>query len=126
MSAKRVFKLKTFGRWARKLVSEKALCTAAREIGMGIFEADLGGGICKKRIAIAGQGKSGSIRTLVVKKHQSALFFLVGREKNDPGTDFSHKVIDTAKLFAKGLQNVSAEKMTEMLDAGTIEEICNY
>ncbi|MSQ72226.1 MAG: type II toxin-antitoxin system RelE/ParE family toxin [Betaproteobacteria bacterium] len=125
MCTKRVFKLKTFARWARKLVSEKALCTAAREIEQGIFEADLGGGVCKKRVAIAGQGKSGSIRALVAKKHESALFFLVGREKNDPGRDFSDKVVEAAKLLAKGLENVGTAKMTEMLDAGTIEEICH-
>ncbi|MFM9970589.1 MAG: type II toxin-antitoxin system RelE/ParE family toxin [Burkholderiales bacterium] len=107
------------------MCSNCALCAAVREIEQGIFEANLGGGVCKKCVAIAGQGKSGSIRTLVAKKHESAVFFLVGREKNDSGTDFPDKVVETAKLLAKGLENVSAAKMTEMLDAGTIEEICH-
>ena len=105
-------------------MSDKALCTAAREIEQGVFEADLGGGVCKKRVAIAGQGKSGSVRTLVAKKHGQAIFFLVGRGKSEPGTDFSDKVVETAKLLAKGLEGVSTDKTTEMLDAGTIEEIC--
>jgi hypothetical protein len=125
MRAKRVFKLKTFGRWARRLVTDGALCAAAREIEQGIFEADLGGGVCKKRVVIAGKGKSGSTRTLVAKKHERAIFFLVGREKSEPGSDFSDKVIDAAKLLAKGLEHVSAAQMTEMVDAGTIEEICH-
>ncbi|MBU0753059.1 MAG: type II toxin-antitoxin system RelE/ParE family toxin [Gammaproteobacteria bacterium] len=125
MRARRVFKLKTFGRWARKLVTDEALCAAAREIEQGIFEADLGGGVCKKRVAIAGKGKSGSTRTLVAKKHERAIFFLVGREKSEPGSDFSDKVIDAAKLVAKGLEHASAAQMTEMVDAGTIEEICH-
>ena len=125
MRVKRVFKLKTFGRWARKLVTDEALCVAAREIEQGIFEADLGGGVCKKRVAIAGKGKSGSTRTLVAKKHERATFFLVGREKSEPGSDFSDKVIDAAKLVAKGLEHASAAQMTEMVDAGTIEEICH-
>jgi len=125
MRVKRVFKLKTFGRWARKLVTDEALCVAAREIEQGIFEADLGGGVCKKRVAISGKGKSGSTRTLVAKKHERAIFFLVGREKSEPGSDFSDKVIDTAKLVAKGLEHASAAQMTEMVDAGTIEEICH-
>lgn len=125
MRAKRVFKLKTFGRWARKLLTDEALCVAAREIELGVFEADLGGGVCKKRVAIAGKGKSGSTRTLVAKRHERAIFFLVGREKNEPGSDFSDKVIDTAKLVAKGLEHASAAQMAEMVDTGTIEEICH-
>lgn len=125
MRTKQVFKLKTFSRWARKLVTDEALCIAAREIEQGIFEADLGSGVCKKRVAIAGKGKSGSTRTLVAKKHEHAIFFLVGREKNTPGSDFSDKVIDAAKLVAKSLEGASAGKLSEMLAARTIEEICH-
>ena len=65
MGQKRVFKTKTFDRWAQKLRGDAELCRAAREIAQGLFEADLGGGICKKRVAIAGMGKSGGTRTLV-------------------------------------------------------------
>ena len=57
---KRVFKTKTFDRWARKVVSDTLLCEAAHQIEHGLFEADLGGGVCKKRVPIPGQGKSGS------------------------------------------------------------------
>jgi len=74
---KRVFKTKTFDRWAKKLLSDDILCRAAREIAQGLFEADLGGGICKKRVAIAGMGKSGGTRTLVAKQHAAAIFFLL-------------------------------------------------
>ncbi len=82
---KRVFKTKTFDRWAKKLLNDEALCRAAREIEQGLFEADLGGGICKKRVAIAGMGESGGTRTLVAKQHSAAIFFLLGREKSAPG-----------------------------------------
>lgn len=75
---KRVFKTKTFDRWARKVVSDTLLCEAAHQIEQGLFEADLGGGVCKKRVPIPGQGKSGSTRTLVAKKHQDAIFFFSG------------------------------------------------
>lgn len=125
MPMKRVFKLKTFSRWAKKIVTDEALCAAAREIEAGLFEADLGGGVCKKRIALAGQGKSGSTRTLVAKKHDKAIIFLIGREKSSPGADFSDKVVDAAKLISKGMENATASKIASMLDDGTIEEICN-
>jgi len=66
---------------AGKVVSDELLCITAREIESGIFEADLGGGVCKKRVSISGQGKSGSTRTMMAKEHQGALIFLAGRQK---------------------------------------------
>jgi hypothetical protein len=122
---KRVFKTKTFDRWARKVVGDALLCQAAREIEQGLFEADLGGGVCKKRVAIPGQGKSGSTRTLVAKKHVDAIFFLVGREKSAPGTDFTDREVDAAKVIAKALQEASKEKLDELVGDEILKEICH-
>jgi len=47
MKRKRVFKTKTFDRWAKKALTDKLLCEAALEIEQGKFEADLGQGVCK-------------------------------------------------------------------------------
>lgn len=122
---KRVFKTKTFDRWARKVVSDLLLCQAASEIEQGLFEADLGRGVCKKRVAMPGQGKSGSTRTLVAKKHKDAIFFLAGREKSQPGSDFSDKEVDATKIIASGLQAADAQKLDELLAAEILKEICN-
>jgi hypothetical protein len=84
-----VMKTKTFDRWAKKIVTSSALCNVAREIDRGIYEADLGDGVCKKRVSIAGQGKCGGIRTLVAKKNKAAIVFIIGREKSSPGSDFT-------------------------------------
>lgn len=121
---KRVFKNKTFARWAKKILSDKELCVAAREIEDGNFDADLGGGVCKKRIPIPGQGQSGSVRTLVAKKHKDAVIFLTGREKSDPGKDFSEKEERAAKGLAKLLEKADAKKLDEMVKDGTLKEIC--
>jgi len=122
---KKVFKTKTFDRWARKLISDELLCLAAREIEQGLFEADLGGGVCKKRVPVPGQGKSGSTRTLVAKKHQGTIFFLAGREKSDPGTDFSDKEVDAAKIIASALAAADFEKINELMTAQILKEICD-
>ena len=45
MKDKRVFKLKTFSRWAKKILTDAQLLAAAKEIGLGQYEADLGGGV---------------------------------------------------------------------------------
>jgi hypothetical protein len=122
---KRVFKTKTFDRWARKVVADKLLCQAAREIEQGLFEADLGGGLCKKRVVLPGQGKSGSARTLVAKKHKGAIFFLAGREKSTPGSDFSDKEVEAAKIIARALENANAEKLNELISSEILKEICH-
>lgn len=122
---KRVFKTKTFDRWARKVVSDTLLCEAAHQIEQGLFEADLGGGVCKKRVAIPGQGKSGSTRLLVAKKHKDAIFFLVGREKKAPGTDFADKEIEAAKIIAQALESVISKKLDELLAIKILKEICH-
>ena len=89
------------------------------------FQADLGGGICKKRIAIAGMGKSGGTRTLVAKQHAAAIFFLLGREKISPGTDFPDAAMEAAKLIGANLQNQTMSLLDEMTKNGSLKEICN-
>lgn len=122
---KRVFKTKTFDRWARKVVADTLLCQAARDIEQGLFEADLGGGLCKKRVALPGQGKSGSVRTLVAKRHKGAIFFLAGREKSTPGRDFSDKEVEAAKIIARALENANTEKLDELIASEILKEICH-
>jgi hypothetical protein len=125
MHRKRVFKTKTFDRWAKKLLSDDLLCAAARDIEQGRYEADLGGGVCKKRIAVPGQGKSGSTRTLVAKQHPDAIIFLLGREKNAPGADFPDALVEVVKVIASNLHRQSLEKLDEMKTSGELKEICN-
>lgn len=122
---RRVFKTKTFARWARRVLSDVLLCQAALEIEQGIFETDLGGGLCKKRVATAGRGKSGASRIMVAKKHKQAVFFLAGREKTEPGSDFSDKEVDAVKIVAAGLQKAHAAQLLELLASGILKEICN-
>jgi hypothetical protein len=124
MLLKRVFKTKTFGRWARKNVKDSALCDAAREIEAGNFEADLGGGVCKKRVATQGRGKSRSMRTLVAKKSALAIIFLVGREKSEPKSDFSSEEEIAAKLVAKAFESATTSKLSQLAQAGSLIEIC--
>lgn len=124
MIRKRVFKTKTFDRWAKKVISDALLCDAAREIEAGIYEADLGQGLCKKRIATPGHGKSGAIRTLVAKRHSSAIIFLVGREKSQAGADFSDAALSAAKTLADNYQRQTLVQLEKLKDFGELKEIC--
>ena len=81
--------------------------------------------MCKKRVALAGQGKSGSTRTLVAKQNAYAIIFLGGREKSDPGNDFSMNEVNAAKIVAKGLEKADDKRLTNLADIGSLVEICD-
>ena len=73
-----------FDRWARKQgLTGLSLCAAVREMASGLYDADLGGGLFKKRIGRAGQGKSGGFRTLVATNNGSRWVFVFGFPKNE-------------------------------------------
>ena len=57
MSKKRVFKTKHFAKFASKAdLTDAALCEAVKEMEQGLIDADLGGGVVKKRVALPGKG----------------------------------------------------------------------
>lgn len=81
---RRVFKTRHFARWMRKTeLTDSALCAAVSEMAAGLIDADLGGGVLKKRVALPGRGKSGSARTLVATNKGVRWFFVFGFEKNE-------------------------------------------
>ena len=66
---RRVFKTRPFARWTRKTdLDAAALCRAVAEMERGLIDADLGGGVLKKRGA----------RTLVATHRGDRWFFVFG------------------------------------------------
>lgn len=54
-------------------LTDSLLLEAVNEMAAGLIDADLGGGVVKKRIALPGRGKRGGVRTLVATKELEAL-----------------------------------------------------
>lgn len=80
----RIFKSRHFQRWMRKTeLSDAVLRRAVQEMTAGLIDADLGGGVVKKRIGLAGRGKRGGVRTLIATNKGNRWFFLYGFEKNE-------------------------------------------
>lgn len=78
-----IYTTRWFDRWANKQgLLAAGLCAAVREMSQGLFDADLGGGLFKKRIARPGQGKSGGFRTLVATNKGTRWVFVYGFPKN--------------------------------------------
>ena len=79
-----IYKNRWFDRWARKQgLTSSSLCAAVREMAAGLYDADLGSGLLKKRIARPGQGKSGGFRTLVATNKGARWVFVFGFPKNE-------------------------------------------
>ena len=53
-------------RWKEKHgLSDQALVKAVAEMEQGLIDADLGGSVLKKRVALPGRGKRGGVRVIV-------------------------------------------------------------
>ena len=73
---------KRFFRWAKnQKLTMKNLFEVSTEIENEQFEADLGGGVIKKRIRFPGRGKSGSGRIVVCYKKMIVFFLFTVSQK---------------------------------------------
>ena len=115
-------KTRWFDRWARKQnLSTRSLCEAVREMEAGLYEANLGGGLLKKRIARPGQGKSGGFRTLVAMNKGNKWFFVFGFSKNvrsniDKDEEESLKKLASHLLSLSPLALVTAQCAGELME----------
>ena len=121
----RVFKTKPFHRWAKKQkLTDAVLLNAVEQMEQGLIDADLGGHVYKKRVAIAGRGKSGGLRTLIAYRYEDRAFFMYGFAKNQKA-NISHTELHALQVVADNLlghrddilaQLVRAEELVEVID----------
>jgi hypothetical protein len=122
---KRVFKTRYFTRWMRKTaLSDDALCAAVIEMAQGLVDADLGGGIVKKRVGLAGRGKRAGARTLVATTKGNRWFFVYGFEKNDR-VNILDDELEALKDIAEQLLARTGKQLDEATNDGSLTEICN-
>ncbi len=119
----RVFKTRHFSRWMRKTeLTDGALLAAVDEMLQGLIDADLGGGIVKKRIGLAGRGKRGGARTLVATNKGNRWFFVYGFEKNNR-TNVSDDELEALQDIAKQLLTISGHALDIAVQDGSLQEI---
>jgi len=96
----RIFKNIFFNKWAEEVgLEDRALQTAVTEISAGLYDANLGGHLYKKRVGLKGKGKSRGIRTILAFKKGDKAFFVYGFAKNKkPNIDEEEKKL--CKKFA--------------------------
>ncbi|MDP3193027.1 type II toxin-antitoxin system RelE/ParE family toxin [Rhodoferax sp.] len=125
LTMSRVFKTRYFSRWMRKTeLKDEALCAAVSEMMNGLIDADLGGGVVKKRVGLAGRGKRGGVRTLVATNKGSRWFFVYGFEKNDRA-NIADDELEALKGIAAQLLSITGQQINKAVADGALQEICN-
>jgi hypothetical protein len=119
-----VYKTRWFARWANKEgLVEASLCAAVGEMAQGLIDADLGGGLAKKRIGRPGQGKSGGYRTLVATNKGNRWVFVFGFPKNER-SNIDKDETDALKKLAAHLLQLTTQAVAQAQTAGALIEVC--
>ncbi len=120
---KRVFKTRNFDR-VMKSIEDCALCAAVEEMIHGLIDADLGGHILKKRVALSGKGKRGGARTLVATRKADRWFFVFGFAKNEKA-NISTKELAALQKYGADLLNLTESQLDWAIAEGVLVEICH-
>ena len=117
----RIFKTRYFSRWMRKTkLMDKVLCAAVSEMEAGLIDADMGGSIVKKRVALPGRGKSGGTRTLVATNKDDRWTFVFGFEKSERARE-----LEALQDIAIDLLGLDSNQLDAHVRNGALQEICH-
>lgn len=119
----RIFKTRGFHRWTKEVkLSDSKLKEAVNEISNGLYDANLGGGIFKKRISLGSRGKSAGVRTIVAFGIDKNVFFVYGYEKNVRSNISEQEQIALKKL-AKLYFSFSDKKLAQAMLLSELVEV---
>ncbi|GHV46125.1 hypothetical protein AGMMS49546_33550 [Spirochaetia bacterium] len=119
----RIFKTKAFERLIEDAgFTDAELITAAGEVNRGEYEADLGSGVYKKRIARFGAGKSGGYRFILYFRQDERLFFADMFAKSNQA-NIGPKVKRWYKKVAREYLGFTEDQLQARLKDGWIKEI---
>ena len=117
------YKTKVFTRFARKAgLTDAQLAVPAAQVVAGRFDADLGGGVFKQRVARAGSGESGGFQTIVAFRHGTSCFFVYGFAKNDMA-NLSSKTLEALQHYATLLLGYGEGERAQAVAQGELVEL---
>lgn len=119
----RIFKTLVFAKWAKnEKLTDSQLREAIKEMEQGLIDADLGGNIYKKRIALQGRGKRGGARSIIAYKMSEKAFFIFGFSKNEKD-NIDKEDLKAAKALAKELIGYSNTMLNQLIKNGELYEV---
>ena len=88
----------------------------------GLIDAELGGNVVKKRVALPGRGKSGGSRTLIATNKSDRWFFLLGFEKNERA-NIGDKDLRALQATAADLLKLAPGQLNSAVSQEILQEI---
>lgn len=121
-----IYKTKVFASLTKKeAIPDYALVYACKEMSEGLFDADLGGCVYKKRIAFGNKGKSGGYRTIVGAVIGNKYFFLYAFAKSSRA-NISSKEQLALKELAEEFLEFSQDELNQLVKNGELIEVGYY
>ena len=94
-------------------------------IDAGPVEADPGGSVFKKRIAVPGRGKRGGARTIAAANQNNRWIFLYGFEKNER-ENIGRTELVSLKYLADILLHPAEPQLTRAIELGELIEVSDH
>lgn len=117
------YKTKVFARFARRAgLDDVRLKSAAHDAEAGLWDADLGGGVFKIRVARDGGGKSGGFRTLLALRLGAHAFFIHGFAKSEKA-NVTGRELQALRLLAASLLALGPAEIALAIEAGELLEL---
>lgn len=118
-----IYKGAVFSDWAAKHgISDEALVSVVNEMNSGAYEANLGGSVYKKRIAIRNKGKSGGVRTILAFLVDEKAFFIYGFAKNKLD-NVDEKELKALKKLAKIYLHLTENELGKAVQNGKLIKV---
>lgn len=118
-----ILKNRLFAQWADDLkITDTILINVIGDMAQGLYEANLGGHIYKKRISIGQRGKRGGARTIIAFKAHEKAIFMYGFSKNKKD-NLTKKEEEALKALAKDYFNYNDKQIRQAVKAGKLIEV---
>ena len=101
------------------------LLEAIKEMEGGLIDADLGGHVYKKRVALNGLGKRSGGRTLVASKFSKRWIFMYGFSKGEQANIDRDELVYLQEA-AKRLLNLNDDELNTAVTLGELLELQDY
>lgn len=88
----------------------------------GLIDADLGGHVFKKRVAVGDRGKRGGVRTVLAYQVREKAFFVYGFAKN-ARANITADELKGLKIYAGVLLEYNDKELTKAVKNGALIEV---
>ena len=118
-----IYKIPDFDEWAKEYnVSDGMLLDAITEMNSGLYDANLGGNIYKKRVPLQNKGKSGGARTIIAFKVNNKAFFIYSFAKSKQD-NVNEKELKALKKLAKVYLGLTDKEIIEAIRIGSLIKV---